>query len=132
MHTTTIRRAAWISASSLAGLLVLLAPITTSAQTTASPTGWGYGYQVQLSRYAGQVQAYELWNEENLDREAGTGNVDPITYLPLLEAGYAGIKAADPNALVLLGAPSPTTSNDPGVSIDDVQYLQQLYAINGG
>src|SRR5438132_6993818 len=51
MHPTTIRRAAWISASSLAGLLVLLAPITTSAQTTASPTGWGYGYQVQLWHY---------------------------------------------------------------------------------
>src|SRR6266852_643178 len=51
MHPTTIRRAAWIGASSLAGLLVLLAPITTSAQTTASPTGWGYGYQVQLWHY---------------------------------------------------------------------------------
>jgi hypothetical protein len=84
------------------------------------------------SRYAGQVQAYEMWNEENLDREAGTGNVDPSTYLPLLEAGYTAVKAADPNALVLLGAPSPTSSNVPGVSIDDLTYLQQLYALNGG
>jgi hypothetical protein len=84
------------------------------------------------SRYAGKVQAYELWNEENLDREAGTGNVDPTTYLPLLEAGSTAVKAADPNALVLLGAPSPTSSNVPGVSIDDLTYLQQLYAINGG
>jgi len=54
------------------------------------------------SRYAGKVQAYELWNEENLDREAGTGNVDPSTYLPLLESGSTGVKAGDPNALVLL------------------------------
>jgi polysaccharide biosynthesis protein PslG len=224
MHTT-IRRVAWVSASTLAGLLALLAPVTTSAaQTTAAPTGWGYGYQVQLwhydtvarsnvigdvtqagfnwmtqqvewqavelsqgeydwtqldnivgdgsaaglhimlsfahapdfyrsgssglmpadpenfrlfmnavaSRYVGKVQAYELWNEENLDREAGTGNVDPSTYLPLLEAGSTGVKSADPTALVLLGAPSPTTSNVEGVSIDDVSYLQQLYALNGG
>jgi polysaccharide biosynthesis protein PslG len=224
MHTT-IRRVAWVSASTLAGLLALLAPVTTSAaQTTAAPTGWGYGYQVQLwhydtvarsnvigdvtqagfnwmtqqvewqavelspgvydwtqldnivgdgsaaglhimlsfahapdfyrsdtsglmpadpatfgqfmnavaSRYVGKVQAYELWNEENLDREAGTGNVDPSTYLPLLENGSTGVKSADPTALVLLGAPSPTTSNVDGVSIDDVSYLQQLYAINGG
>src|SRR5207245_4292479 len=49
-----------------------------------------------------------------------------------LEAGSSGVKSSDPNALVLLGAPSPTTSNVPGVSIDDVSYLQQLYAINGG
>jgi polysaccharide biosynthesis protein PslG len=84
------------------------------------------------SRYAGQVQAYELWNEENLDREAGPGNVDPSTYLPLLESGYTAIKASDPNALVVLGAPSPTGVDIPGSIMDDVTYLQTLYAINGG
>ena len=36
------------------------------------------------------------------------------------------------NALALLGAPSPTGANIPGESIDDLTYLQQLYAINGG
>jgi hypothetical protein len=96
------------------------------------PSTYGSFMSAVASRYAGQVQAYELWNEENLDREAGTGNVDPSTYLPLLEAGYTAVKASDPNALVLLGAPSPTSSNVPGVSIDDLSYLQQLYAINGG
>lgn len=98
----------------------------------ADPSTFGSFMNAVASRYAGQVQAYELWNEQNLDREAGTGNVDPSTYLPLLEAGYLGVKSADPAALVLLGAPSPTTSNVAGVSIDDVSYLQQLYAINGG
>jgi polysaccharide biosynthesis protein PslG len=96
------------------------------------PSTYGAFLAAVASRYAGQVQAYELWNEENLDREAGTGNVDPSTYLPLLESGYTSIKAADPNALVLLGAPSPTTSNVPGSIMDDVSYLQNLYAINGG
>ena len=37
-----------------------------------------------------------------------------------------------PLALVLLGAPSPTTSNVPGSIMDDLSYLQGLYAINGG
>jgi hypothetical protein len=96
------------------------------------PSIFGQFMQAVAERYAGRVQAYEIWNEQNLDREAGPGNVDPTTYLPLLEAGYSAIKAADPNALVLLGAPSPTGVNLPGVSIDDVSYLQQLYAINGG
>jgi polysaccharide biosynthesis protein PslG len=103
-----------------------------SGRMPDDPTTFGAFMAAVASRYPGQVQAYELWNEENLDREAGTGNVDPTTYLPLLEAGYMGVKAADPNALVLLGAPSPTTSNVPGSIIDDLTYLQGLYAINGG
>jgi hypothetical protein len=98
----------------------------------ADPATFGQFMNALASRYAGQVQSYELWNEENLDIEAGFGNVDPITYLPLLEAGYGGVKSADPAALVLLGAPSPTGANVPGSIIDDVSYLQQLYAINGG
>ena len=96
------------------------------------PTTYGTFMGAVASRYAGQVGAYELWNEENLDREAGTGNVDPSTYLPLLENGYNAVKAADPNALVILGAPSPTSSDVPGSIIDDLTYLQNLYAINNG
>ena len=126
--------------ASAAGLKIMLsffhAPAfyrtDTSGLMPADPSTFGAFMQAVAGRYAGQVQAYELWNEENLDREAGTGNVDPTTYLPLLEAGYTGVKSADPNALVLLGAPSPTGANVPGVSIDDITYLQQLYAINGG
>jgi hypothetical protein len=88
--------------------------------------------QALAARYAGRVHAYELWNEQNLDREAGPGNVNPAGYLELLKAGYAGTKAGDPNATALLGATSPTGANVPGSIMDDVQYLEQLYAINGG
>jgi hypothetical protein len=84
------------------------------------------------TRYRGKVQAYEVWNEENLSRETGVGNVDPSNYLPILKAGFTGIRAGDPNAMVLLGAPSPTGANIPGQAIDDLQYLTQLYAANGG
>jgi hypothetical protein len=104
----------------------------TSGFMPADPSTFGQFMQAVASRYAGKVQAYELWNEENLDREAGVGNVDPSTYLPLLESGYTAVKSADPAALVLLGAPSPTASDVPGSIIDDISYLQQLYAINGG
>lgn len=104
----------------------------TSGLMPADPSTFGTFMQAVASHYPGQIQGYELWNEENLDREAGPGNVDPITYLPLLAAGYAGVKAGDPTAMVLLGAPSPTGANIPGAVIDDLSYLQQLYAINGG
>jgi polysaccharide biosynthesis protein PslG len=125
---------------SKAGLNVMLsfehAPVfyrtPSSGLMPGDPSTFGNFMGAVASRYAGQVQAYELWNEENLDREAGPGNVDPSTYLPLLESGYTAVKAADPNALVILGAPSPTGVNVPGSIIDDLTYLQQLYAINGG
>jgi hypothetical protein len=84
------------------------------------------------TRYKGKVSAYEMWNEPNLARETGAGNVNPSTFLPLQKAGYQGVKAGDPAALVLLAAPSTTGANIPGQVIDDVSYLQQLYALNGG
>jgi len=104
----------------------------TSGLMPSDPSTFGQFMQAVAARYVGRVQAYELWNEENLDREAGAGNVDPSTYLPLLESGFTGVKSSDPAALVVLGAPSPTTSNVPGSIVDDITYLQQLYAINGG
>jgi polysaccharide biosynthesis protein PslG len=88
--------------------------------------------QAMATRYRGKVQAYELWNEENLSREAGVGNVNPATYLPLLKAGFTGVKAGDNTALAVLGALSPTGTNNPGEAMDDLQYLQGLYAINSG
>jgi hypothetical protein len=104
----------------------------TSGFTPGDPNTFKTFMQTVAARYAGKVGAYELWNEENLSREMGSGNVDPSNYLPLLQAGYAGVKAGDPNALALLGAPSPTGANIPGESIDDLQYLTQLFALNGG
>jgi len=126
--------------STNAGLNVMLsfehAPVfyrtPSSGLMPGDPSTFGNFMNAVASRYVGQVKAYELWNEENLDREAGPGNVDPTTYLPLLESGYTAVKTADPNALVILGAPSPTGANVPGSIIDDLTYLQQLYAINGG
>ena len=52
--------------------------------------------------------------------------------LPLFKAGFAGVKSAYSAALVLLGAPSPTGVDSPGAVTDDLSYLQQLYALNGG
>jgi hypothetical protein len=52
--------------------------------------------------------------------------------LQLLKAGYTGTKAGDPAALVLLGATSPTGANIPGSVMDDLAYLEQLFAINDG
>jgi polysaccharide biosynthesis protein PslG len=129
-----------VDQANAAGLKVLLSVVRApafyrspaSGLMPADPTRFQLFMQALAARYRGRVQAYELWNEENLDREAGPGNVAATTYLPLLRAGHAGVKAGDPGATVLLGAPSPTGVNSPGAIIDDLSYLQQLYALNGG
>jgi polysaccharide biosynthesis protein PslG len=123
-----------------AGLNVMLsvehAPVfyrsATSGLMPSDPSTFQTFMQAMATRYAGKVKAYELWNEENLAREAGQGNVDPATYLPLLKAGFTGTRAGDSSAKVFLGALSPTGANQPGVTIDDVVYLRALYALNGG
>jgi hypothetical protein len=104
----------------------------TSGLMPSDPASYQRLMQAMASRYAGKIKVYELWNEENLAREAGQGNVNPATYLPLLKAGYNGTKAGSSTAQVLLGALSPTGNTQPGVSMDDLAYLRGLYAINGG
>jgi len=129
-----------VNAANAAGLNVVVsvqhAPefyrSSSSGLMPSDPTTYQKVMQAMASHYAGKIQAYELWNEENLAREAGQGNVNPAGYLPLLKAGYAGVKAGDANAQVILGALSPTGANQAGISMDDLQYLQGLYAINGG
>jgi beta-xylosidase len=83
------------------------------------------------NRYAGKVQAYEIWNEQNLAHEVG-GNVRVDDYFDLLEAGSRGVRAGDPNALVVFGGLTPNGINDPAIAIDDVQYLELMYQFRGG
>jgi hypothetical protein len=131
---------AMISADLVASLNVMLsvqhAPDfyrnASSGLMPADPATFQRLMQAMAGRYAGKVKMYELWNEQNLAREAGPSNINPTTYLPLLKAGYAGTKAGDSAAQVLLGALSPTGATIAGVSTDDLAYLQALYALNGG
>ena len=83
------------------------------------------------TRYKGKVDAYEVWNEANLSRESGKG-IDPRRYINLLEKTYPTIKAADPSAIVVFGALSPTETNDPNYAVPDTNFLQQVYAYNNG
>ncbi len=82
-------------------------------------------------RYVGKVQAYEIWNEQNLAGEVG-GNVRVAPYVNVLKAGYAGVKKNDTSAWVLFGGLTPTGVKRPEVALDDVEYLRQFYAYNNG
>jgi hypothetical protein len=83
-------------------------------------------------RYKGRVKAYEIWNEQNFSREWGGGQINPGAYVEMLKVAYARIKAADPNALVVSGALTPTGVMDMNVAVDDKWYLEQMYQYQGG
>jgi hypothetical protein len=92
-----------------------------------NPNDWTDFLTALASRYKGRIQAYEVWNEPNLDREWGDKQPDADQYTALLRSSYAAIKAADPRALVISAGLSPTTEND-AHAIPDAQFLQRMYA----
>jgi hypothetical protein len=94
------------------------------------PAYLGNFMQALASHYKGQVQAYEIWNEQNLIGESG--DLNPAHYAGLLKAGYQGVKAGDPQAIVVSGALTPTGLYDPNVAMEDTWYLDQLLAWNNG
>jgi hypothetical protein len=79
-------------------------------------------------RYAGKVDAYELWNEPNLRREWNGAPLDPAALVELTRRGAAGVCAADPAALIISAPPAVTGINDGVNAIDDRQYLAGMLA----
>jgi hypothetical protein len=63
------------------------------------------------------VDAYEVWNEPNLQRFWSTGP-NAAAYTKLLRAAYPAIKAGNPNAKVIFG----------GVSGNDYPFIEKAYA----
>jgi len=82
-----------------------------------------------LQRYDGKIDAIEVWNEQNLDREWATANgVNPEDYVTFLKLANETIKAHDPNIIVISGALAPTGGGDWIGWIDDFQWLDRALA----
>ncbi len=82
-----------------------------------SITGWASW----LARtFGSQVMAWEVWNEPNL--RGFTGVDDPAErarrYVPLLKAAHEGLRAGDPDAVVVFG----------GTSHIDTGFIRAAYA----
>lgn len=71
------------------------------------------------SRYAGQVQALEIWNEPNLRDFVQV--VDPAKYVAVLGASHSAIKAANP-AMKVMFAGTDRIAVSPGGSVVDDFY----------
>jgi hypothetical protein len=78
-------------------------------------------------RYCGRVQAYEIWNEQNLKREWNAGRpLNAADYVELLRVAHDRIKAVCPSAIVVSGGPTPVGYTS-ATAIDDFEYLRQMY-----
>ena len=86
---------------------------------------------LMADRYRNRVQAYEIWNEPNLALFWGR-DVDYGEYAELLMAGYRGVKAADPFALVLFAGLAQNGAGNAAFGINDVEFLRGVYAYKSG
>ena len=77
-------------------------------------------------RYRGRVDAYELWNEPNLAREWRGDTLDPSRFVALVAEGAAGVRAGDPQALVISGGPAVTGIDDGETAINDRVFLRGM------
>lgn len=119
-----------------AGLKVMFSVVAAPGWARSDDTGVGPPDDPQdfadfmgqmAARYQGRVHAYEIWNEQNLEREWEGAPLSAAGYVQLLSAAYGAIKAADPSAIVISGGMAPTGVNDGIVAVDDRVYLQQMY-----
>jgi hypothetical protein len=77
----------------------------------------------------GRVEAIEVWNEPNLDREWGNQRISPESaadYVRFLGGAYQAAHAADPDIIVLSAGLSPTGITD-GHSADDLEFEKWMY-----
>jgi O-antigen ligase len=78
------------------------------------------------TRYGAQVDYYQIWDEPNLADHWGGGPVNPVAYADLLARVAPAIRAADPDARILLAGLAPTVETGPQ-NLSDERYLNQLY-----
>jgi aryl-phospho-beta-D-glucosidase BglC (GH1 family) len=84
-----------------------------------------------LSRFGNIVDAVEIWNEPNLQREwQGTLPFSGAGYMQLFRPAYDAVRAYSATMPIITAGLAPT-GNNPG-SIDDRDYLRQMYAAGLG
>lgn len=134
INSTGENAAPAIQAAHANGFKILVSFIEFSGASQATNPG----YQQTVANYLGGVaaqgaDAIEVWNEANLDRDWPSGQANGGAYVGMLQKAYQAIKAANPNTIVVSGAPAPTGSNGGGCGnfCDDLPWLQQFVAAGG-
>jgi hypothetical protein len=113
------------------GFKIMLGIVGNPQQLGANPTQ----YYQDFANFLGSVaalgpDAIEVWNEQNIDREWPAGQISPAAYTQMLSAAFQAIKRANPNVLVISGAPAPTGffGGCSGAGCDDDAYIRGMAA----
>jgi hypothetical protein len=108
--------------------------LTNTIGTLAPPDNFeDYGDYVAavVGRYQDRITYFQLWNEPNIYPEWGEQPPDPEAFTELLCTGYRRAKEANPEAVILAGALSPTIAiNDR--HLNDLIFLQRMYLAGAG
>ena len=80
------------------------------------------------NRYRGKVDAYELWNEPNLQREWNGFPLSGADFVQLLQQGATGVRAHDAEVTLVAGAPAVTGIDDRVNAIADRTFLREMLA----
>ena len=81
---------------------------------------------LMLREFGESVDAVEVWNEPNLLREWQGQPLTGASYMRYFAPAYEAIRAYSPEVVVVTGAPAPTSNGES--SVDDRDYLRQMYA----
>ncbi len=84
-----------------------------------------------VSRYAGRITTFQIWNEPNIYPEWGEAPVSPEAYTELLCHAYGRAKEANPKVVILSGALAPTLALDER-DFSDLLFLQRMYDAGAG
>ncbi len=80
-----------------------------------------------LERVGPNIDAIEIWNEPNLKREwTGSRPISGASYMELFQVGYDAVRAYSPTMAIVTAGLAPT-GNRSGVTVDDRDFLRQMY-----
>ncbi|MCA9885384.1 MAG: SH3 domain-containing protein [Anaerolineae bacterium] len=111
------------------GFRVLLGVVGNPGQVLNGGYNDAYaGYVAGLAALG--VDAVEIWNEPNIDREWPSGHISGGNYTQMLAASYNAIKSVNANTMVISAAPAPTGyfGGCSGAGCDDQPFIQQMAA----
>lgn len=81
-------------------------------------------------RYGSALQYYQIWDEPNVEPHWGKRNADPVEYARLLIPASDAIRAADPDAVILLaGLAMNLELHRPHPNYSEILFLRGLYEI---
>ena len=93
-----------------------------------SVSEFGKWSAVVAKHFAGRVDRYSVWNEPNWKTWLGPLKAAPAIYRSMYTRAYTAIKAADPQAKVLIGETSPY--GRPGLSTSPLAFLRAVTCVD--